>query len=95
MYPNKQYEHSSQELMLEEIVADKSFELVIYNDDVNTFEWVIECLIKYCKHTAEQAEQCALLIHYKGKYVVFQGPFQKLEPICVSLCDCGLSAKIE
>ena len=69
--------------------------LIVWNDEVNTFEWVIECLIKYCKHEALQAEQCAWIVHTKGKCMVKSGDFDTLEPICTALCDNGLSATIE
>ena len=69
--------------------------LVLYNDDVNTFDWVIECLVKYCNHEENQAEQCAMLVHYKGKCTVKTGALSKLKPICEALLDNDLSAKIE
>jgi ATP-dependent Clp protease adaptor protein ClpS len=69
-------------------------EIVLYNDDVNTFDHVIETLIRVCKHTAEQAEQCALLVHYKGKCTVKTGSLDELKPQCSSLLDAGLSAEI-
>lgn len=69
--------------------------LVLYNDDVNTFDYVIECLIKVCGHDTVQAEQCAYLVHFTGKCVIRNGSFKKLRPMCESLLDKGLSAKIE
>lgn len=69
--------------------------LILYNDDFNTFEHVINCLIKYCSHTEIQAEQCAYLVHYTGKCVVKNGSFKKLKPIHEALLENGLSAKIE
>ncbi len=72
-----------------------SFEIVLYNDDVNTFDHVIDCLMKYCKHNAQQAEQCALLVHTKGKCVVKSGDYSTLQPLCEALCENGLSAQIE
>ena len=68
--------------------------IVLYNDDVNTFEWVIECLTKYCGHDLIQAEQCATLVHYTGKCAVKNGSFEKLKPICETLLEKGLSAEI-
>lgn len=68
--------------------------LILFNDDVNTFEWVIECLMKYCGHDAVQAEQCAYLVHYTGKCAVKSGPLDKLKPICLALLEKGLSAEI-
>ena len=69
--------------------------LVLYNDDVNTFEFVTESLIKVCQHQVEQAEQCTYLVHYKGKCVVKNGTFKKLKPLCEALLERGLTAKIE
>ncbi len=69
--------------------------LVVYNDDYNTFEWVIECFCKYLKHSSEQAEQCALLIHTKGKCEVKTGSKSDLKPFKEALTDAGLSAVIE
>ena len=69
-------------------------EIVMYNDDVNTFDHVIETLIRVCSHTSEQAEQCALIVHYKGKCTVKTGPLDMLTPQCTSLLEAGLSAEI-
>ncbi|NBU92417.1 MAG: ATP-dependent Clp protease adaptor ClpS [Flavobacteriia bacterium] len=69
--------------------------LVLYNDDFNTFDHVINCLIKICKHTPEAAEQCAFIVHYRGKCAVKHGTYEDLEPRCVALLDQGLSAVIE
>mgnify|MGYP000114905673 CR=1 FL=1 len=70
-------------------------ELVLYNDDVNTFDHVILSLIKYCDHTAVQAEQCAHLVHYKGKCAIKLGTLDDLKPMCEALLEKGLSAEIE
>ena len=69
--------------------------IVLYNDDVNTFDHVIECLIRYCKHSLNQAEQCATIVHYNGKCAVKNGSYDELKPICEALLENGLSAKIE
>lgn len=69
--------------------------LILYNDDVNTFDWVIECLVGICKHTPIQAEQCAWIVHHKGKCDVKHGSYEELEPMCTALLDKGLSAEIE
>ena len=69
--------------------------LVVYNDDYNTFEWVIECFCKYLKHGSEQAEQCAMLIHTRGKCEVKSGSKSELKPFKEALTDAGLSAVIE
>lgn len=69
--------------------------LILFNDDVNTFDFVIECLIKICGHDAIQAEQCAIIVHFKGKCCVKEGEYEKLEPMCTALLDRGLSAEIQ
>lgn len=74
--------------------VDVNNEIILYNDDVNTFDHVIDTLIKVCKHTSEQAEQCAILVHYKGKCTVKTGSFDELKPQCTQLLEAGLSAEI-
>ena len=69
-------------------------EIIIYNDDVNTFDHVIDTLIRVCKHGSEQAEQCALIIHYTGKCAVKTGPMRELIRQCTQLLEAGLSAEI-
>ena len=69
-------------------------EIVLYNDDVNTFDHVIDTLIRVCSHDELQAEQCALLVHYKGKCTVKTGSFDELKPQCTQLLEAGLSAEI-
>ncbi len=69
--------------------------LIIWNDDVNTFEWVIQALIEVCGHTPEQAEQCAIIIDSKGKYAVKDGTYDKLKPMCDAITDRGINATIE
>lgn len=69
--------------------------LVVYNDDVNTFDWVIQCLIEVCGHSFEQSEQLSLLIHFKGKATVKTAPFDDLRPLKDALVERGLSAVIE
>jgi len=86
-------EKYSEELLLEEEVI-KQNEIVLFNDDVNTFDHVIDTLIYACDHTPEQAEQCSLIVHYKGKCTVKTGPFEDLEPRCSKLLEAGLSAEI-
>ena len=69
-------------------------DLVVFNDDVNTFEHVINTLIRVCKHSPEQAEQCTWLIHYKGKCAVKTGMFEELRPMKEGICEVGIDAKI-
>jgi ATP-dependent Clp protease adaptor protein ClpS len=83
----------TEELLLEQLVDQK--DLIVFNDDVNSFDHVIASLIKVCKHTEEQAEQCTLLIHHKGKCQVKRGEYDKLEPMCTALLEKGISAEIQ
>ncbi len=87
------------EVLLEEEISDSDIgsmaQLIVYNDDVNTFEWVIKCFIEILRHTSEQAEQLALLIHFKGKATVKTAPKRELMPKKEALIDRGLSAVIE
>lgn len=69
-------------------------EIVLFNDDVNTFDHVIETLVDVCNHSYEQAEQCSILVHYKGKCTVKTGPYNDLKPRCTKLLQAGLSAEI-
>lgn len=71
------------------------YSLVVWNDDVNTFDWVIDTLIEICGHTKEQAEQCALLIHLSGKHAVKKGSFEDLKPKCEAILDRQIQATIE
>jgi len=86
-------EKIQEELTLEESIGLNN-EIVLYNDDVNTFDHVIETLVYVCEHTWEQAEQCAILVHYKGKCTVKTGELEKLKPLCTALLEAGLSAEI-
>ncbi len=70
-------------------------QLVVHNDDVNTFDWVIESLMEICGHNYEQAEQCAMIIHFKGKYAVKKGSYEDMNPMRVALIDRGINATIE
>jgi ATP-dependent Clp protease adaptor protein ClpS len=86
-------EKVQEDVLVEESVGTNN-EIVLHNDDVNTFDHVIETLIRVCKHDALQAEQCALLVHYKGKCTVKTGTIEELKPQCSALLDAGLSAEI-
>lgn len=77
------------------VTEDEPYQLIVWNDDVNTFDWVIETLMEVCGHSHEQAEQCALFIHYKGKYGVKQGSYEELEPMCTAITDRHINATIE
>jgi len=69
-------------------------EIVLFNDEVNTFDFVIDSLIEVCDHTLEQAEQCTILVHYKGKCAVKTGEYEELKSKCTRLLEKGLSAEI-
>lgn len=71
-----------------------NYEIIVYNDDVNTFDHVIDTLIRVCDHTPEQAEQCSLIVHYNGKCTVKTDVLEKLKPQCTQLLEAGLSAEI-
>lgn len=74
---------------------DDPFSLIVWNDEVNTFEWVIETLMEVCGHSQEQAEQCAMIIHTKGKYAVKRGSYDELKPLADAITDRGIGATIE
>ncbi len=74
---------------------DQMRHLIIWNDEVNTFDWVIESLVDICHHSYEQAEQAALLIHHQGKYAVKKGDFDTLRVMCEALIDRGINATID
>lgn len=80
----------------EEVVIDevKLYTLMVYNDDVNTFDYVIDTLMMYCGHTFEQAEQCTLIIHFKGKCAVKNGDFDELASIRTAITERGISAEV-
>jgi ATP-dependent Clp protease adaptor protein ClpS len=69
--------------------------LIVWNDEVNTFEWVIETLMEVCGHSHEQAEQCSYIIHFMGKYAVKQGSYEDLKPQCDAITERGINATIE
>ena len=78
-----------------DVLEDKYHNLIVWNDDVNTFDWVISSLIDICEHSPEQAEQCALLVHYKGKCGVKKGSFDDLRPKAEALIDRGIHATVD
>ena len=93
MIREPQIEIAVEELVQDELIDKK--DLIVYNDDYNTFDHVIDSLVKVCKHEAIQAEQCTWLIHHKGKCQVKRGEYETLEPLCTALLDRGISAEIE
>lgn len=74
---------------------ENSCQLIVWNDEVNTFDWVISTLIDVCGHTQEQAEQSAMIIHTKGKYAVKEGSYDILKPMCDAITERGISATVE
>jgi ATP-dependent Clp protease adaptor protein ClpS len=74
---------------------EPKWSLVVWNDEVNSFEWVIETLIEVCGHSKEQAEQCTFIIHYKGKYGVKEGSFEQLQPLRDAITERGINATLE
>jgi ATP-dependent Clp protease adaptor protein ClpS len=91
-YDNPSREYDEEVLVLEETDLDKK--LIVYNDDVNTFDYVIDTLISVCKHTTEQATQCTMLIHYKGKCTVKTGNLELLKPMHEKLLSKSLTTEI-
>ena len=74
---------------------DEPCNLIVWNDNVNTFDWVIETLVEVCGHTEEQAEQCAYIIHFQGKCSVKKGDYEKLKIMCDKITDRGIGATVE
>ncbi len=81
--------------VLEDVETEINKKIMVYNDDFNSFQHVINCLVAYCDQDEEQAEQCAWIIHLKGRYAVKHGKFKDLKPIKEALTDSGLNAVIE
>ncbi|RYD94523.1 MAG: ATP-dependent Clp protease adaptor ClpS [Sphingobacteriales bacterium] len=77
------------------VATEKPCQLIVWNDEVNTFEWVIETLVDICGHSQEQAEQCAYIIHFRGKYAVQYGSFDSLRPKAEAIIDRGINATVE
>ena len=92
LYDNPQREYQEDIALLEK--EEDAYKLVLHNDDVNTFDHVIDTLIRVCNHDDLQAEQCAILVHYKGKCTVKTGSLEELKPQCSALLDAGLSAEL-
>ena len=70
-------------------------QLIVNNDDYNTFDWVIQCFMEVCNHSHEQSEQLSILVHFKGKASVKTGTMSVLKPMKDALVERGLSAVIE
>lgn len=87
-------EKVKEEVKIEELLGNQNV-IILYNDDVNTFDHVIDTLVTVCGHDPIQAEQCAFIVHYKGKCEVKTGSFKELIPMCSALLEAGLSAEIQ
>lgn len=90
---NIQTDHREETELLTDI--EEPCSLIVWNDEVNTFEWVIETLVEVCGHSYEQAEQCSYIIHYQGKYAVKQGTYSELKPQCDAITERGINATVE
>lgn len=77
-----------------EVLEDSGCALVLFNDDVHTFDYVIKALMDICRHTEEQAEQCAILVHCHGKCTVKHGSYETLLPMHTALLDKQLTSEI-
>ena len=88
-----QVETAFEEMVLDQVVEQKN--LIVFNDHVNSFDHVIESLVKVCKHDVIQAEQCTWLVHYKGKCQVKKGDYEELEAMCTGLLNRGITAEIQ
>ena len=88
------FEKEESQEVLEEVMVDDLKDLVVFNDEVNTFDHVINTLIKVCKHSVEQAEQCTWIIHYKGKCAVKKGDEPYLRPMKEAILDAGINAAV-
>ena len=97
MSPSSSYNPQTELLEDIDVLTETSagYNLIVWNDEVNTFEWVIETLIEICGHSQEQAEQCAIFIHYKGKYPVKTGSYELLKPQCDAINERQINATIE
>jgi len=97
VYPDMQpgIQWQSEEQTDTDVIEESLNNLIVWNDEVNTFDWVISSLVDVCEHTTEQAEQCALFIHHKGKYAVKKGSFEELRPQAEALIDRGIQATID
>jgi ATP-dependent Clp protease adaptor protein ClpS len=78
-----------------EVIESDGYVLIVWNDDFNTFDWVIKTLVEVCKHDPEQAEQCAILIHFKGKCDVKKGSYEELKTMCEAIVERGIGATVE
>ena len=95
MNTNIKFDELEDVLVEEEISTGQVSQLIVHNDDFNTFDWVIQCFMEVCEHTQEQSEQLSILVHFKGKATVKTGSMSILKPMKDALIERGLSAVIE
>jgi ATP-dependent Clp protease adaptor protein ClpS len=97
MFPQSTHKEQAKQQQWDDVLTDVEdpCNLIVWNDEVNTFEWVIETLVEICEHSHEQAEQCAYIIHYQGKYAVKNGIYDDLKPMCDAITERGIGATIE
>jgi ATP-dependent Clp protease adaptor protein ClpS len=88
------WEEKEEDVALQELIGNHA-KIIVYNDDHNTFDWVIECFVEICRHNSAQAEQLSYMVHFKGQATVKTGSKKELKPIKDALVDRGLSAVIE
>ena len=91
--PHRREEFAFDTDLLTEV--ESPYSLIVWNDEVNSFDWVIQTLVEICNHSTEQAEQCAMIIHSQGKYAVKQGNYEDLKPMCDAITERGIGATIE
>ncbi|MBA2329838.1 MAG: ATP-dependent Clp protease adaptor ClpS, partial [Flavisolibacter sp.] len=94
MFPQSSNKDQTKQQQWDDVLTDVEdpCNLIVWNDEVNTFEWVIETLVEICEHSHEQAEQCAYIIHYQGKYAVKNGIYDDLKPMCDAITERGIGA---
>ena len=90
-----QFDEYEDVLVEDDISTGERSQIIVYNDDYNTFDWVIQCFMEVCNHSHEQAEQLSILVHFKGKASVKTGSMSVLKPMKDALVERGLSAVIE
>lgn len=95
MLPQSNHDTEILEEIQIETLVEKDWKLVVYNDDVNTFDHVIQTLIEICSHSPIQAEQCTLMIHYKGRATVKQGEYEELVQMRTGITDRHINAEVE
>jgi ATP-dependent Clp protease adaptor protein ClpS len=95
MNTGTKFDEDDDVMVLEDTTTGERSQLIVYNDDYNTFDWVIKCFMEVCNHTHEQSEQLSILVHFKGKATVKTGSLETLKPMKDALVDRGLSAVIE